>query len=312
MCTSICFHNGGLFFGRNMDLDGSFGERVVISPRNFELGFHFLPVLSEHYAYIGTAAMAGGYPLYADAVNEKGLCISSLRFLNNAYYPESTAQGKTNLAPYELIPYIMAKCDSVAQAKKELENLHFVAEPFSADLPLAPLHWLIADEENAIVLESTEQGLFVYDNPVGVLTNNPPFDYHLQNLKLYEGLSNRNPENAFLCGDASAQSLGLGAVGLPGDFSSQSRFVKAAFLLGASSNIKGEESVSHVFNMLSSVAVPKGAVLTENKKEHYTTYSCCMDAQKGKYYIKTYGSCIVHCFDLAGNENADEPLQYEL
>lgn len=289
MCTSIEWRSDSFYFGRNMDIDYDFGQRVVITPRRFSLNFRKAGEMKTHFAFMGMAAAAENFPLYAEAVNEKGLCVAGLNFPLNAYYPDDIRIGKENLAPFELIPYFLGKYESVKELKEGLSQVHIVNIPFSDKVRNTPLHFHIADKNEGIVLESTKEGLAVYENPAGVLTNNPPFDFHLQNLLHYGNLSPVTPSGN--SGGVHPFGKGLGAFGLPGDFSSASRFVKTAFLLKyAEKGAAEEEKVCRFFRILSNVAVVKGAVKTEEGKDHYTTYSCCVNADKGIYYYKTYDS----------------------
>lgn len=177
MCTCITYENSSFYFGRNLDLDCSFGEQVVITPRNFPLAFRHAGVQNHHYAMIGMAAQAEKFPLYADAVNEKGLAMAGLNFPGNAFYPEARGSG-LEVASFEIIAWILGKCASVEEAEQYLDDLRIVSTAFADQMPPAPLHWMLADREKCIVLEAVREGLKVYENPVGVLTNNPPFDYH--------------------------------------------------------------------------------------------------------------------------------------
>lgn len=307
MCTAIAYHGQGFYFGRNMDLDGSFGERVVITPRNYRFAFRKTAPMDQHLALIGMAAVADGYPLYADAANEKGVCMAGLHFPGNAYYPEDYAPKKRNVSPFELIPWVLGQCETLDDARNLLEETHLIAIPFSGELPLTPLHWLIADRSGSIVLESTREGLQIYENPTGVLTNNPPFPFHVANLAHYAGLSNRTPtDEVFASLGTEPFGLGLGAMGLPGDFSSTSRFVKAAWLRGMVGCSKESECVPQVFRILSAVAPLKGAVLTEDGREHYTTYSACINTVRGAYHYRTYfdsqtRSVELHSVELNGD-----------
>ena len=126
-------------------------------------------------------------PLYAEAVNERGLCIAALNFPDNAYYSPKEDPVLQNVSPFELIPWLCAKCASVTDAKQLLSATHLVDIPFNDSLPLAPLHWHIADQQHSIVLESTINGMEIYDNPVGVLTKQPriPFSDH-KSLPIHE------------------------------------------------------------------------------------------------------------------------------
>ncbi len=282
MCTAISW---GKYFGRNLDLERGYNERVVITPRNYSFKMRCGDDLTNHYAIIGMAAVAQEYPLYFDAMNEKGLCMAGLNFPNNAFY-HPLCEEKENITPFEFIPYVLCQCSTVKEAEKLLLNINLVNINFSRDLPLSPLHWMISDNERSLTVESVKDGLMVYENRVEVLTNNPPFLKQIENFEKYNKiLSAKIPQN-----DGSENySLGLDAVGLPGDFSSQSRFVKAAIVKHRSpENLVGKAAVNHFFHILSSVAMPKGCVLTPEGKNEYTRYTCCCDREKMEYYYTTY------------------------
>ena len=305
MCTAVSL---GRYFGRNLDLERSYAESVVITPRHYKFSFRTLPTSESHYAMIGMATVAEGYPLYYEATNEKGLSMAGLNFPCNAHYG-TYREEKDNVAPFEFIPYILCRCKDTAEALECLENINLVNINFSGELPLSPLHWIISDKEKSITVESVREGLKVYDNPYGVLTNNPTFDYHLMNINnymnLHEGMGeNRLSERQNL----SSYSLGMGALGLPGDYSSASRFVRAVFIKEKSPCFESErENVSHFFHILGGVAMPKGCVMTKDGEYEYTRYSCCCNADKGIYYYNTYDNIGItavdmHGYDLEGSE----------
>lgn len=296
MCTAFSFFKDTLYFGRNMDFPHSFGERVVITPRNYPLSTKRAGVLPSHYAIIGMAHVAGNYPLYAEAANEKGLCAAGLNFPDNAFYrPEEELkeeEGKIFLAPYELIPYLLGKCADLAQARTLLKRVELAALPYSPALPLAPLHWLVSDASGSLTVEQTREGLKLYENPFGVLTNNPPFPFHAENLRQYLSLAAPPPENR-LCPTLSLTPFGegMGAMGLPGDFSPASRLVKAFFCKQNSLCSPDEDAcVQQVFHVLDSVAMVRGAVRTADGLADSTTYSCCICPASGSYYYKTYSN----------------------
>ena len=280
MCTSIALNKGKNLFGRNMDIDCGFGEAVVTTPRNFPLNFKKTATLEKHYAFIGTAAVADGFPLYAEAMNENGLYIAALKFPENAYYNESETAGRINLAPYEIIPFILSRCRNISETLTLLTECQIIAVPFSESLPLSPLHWHIADKSGSLTLEKTKDGMKIYHNPANILTNNPPFPFHTENRLHYSNLSPCNPDNS------DGKILGLGTVGLPGDFTPASRFVRADYLIRSTPENCG--TVSHFFHILDSVAIPKGAVISPDGKCHFTSYSCCFDAESLEMHFKTY------------------------
>ena len=168
MCTSIAMQQGGGTFGRNLDLECSFGEQVVVMPRQFPLQFRRQQPLPRHLAMVGMAHVAEGIPLYAEAVNEAGLYMAGLYFPENAWYPPQVPEGFDAVAPYELIPWVLGQCKTLTQAKELLKGFRPLGIPFLEKLPLAPLHWHLADGTGAAVLEATREGVHLYDDPIGV------------------------------------------------------------------------------------------------------------------------------------------------
>ena len=305
MCTAATYKTNDFYFGRTLDYEFSYGDEVVITPRNYEFSFRRAGVMKTHYAMIGMAYVAGDYPLYYDAVNEKGLGIAGLNFVGNAVY-NGEAQGADNIAQFELIPLILGQCASVGEAKELLSRLNIVNIQFSAELPLAQLHWIIADKEGAITVESVSDGLKIYDNPAGVLTNNPPFDEQMFNLNNYMHLSSKTPENHFSEKlPLKNYSRGMGARGLPGDLSSQSRFVRVAFVkMNSLSGSSEEESVSQFFHILGSVDQQRGCCNVGEEKYEITIYTSCCNADKGIYYYTTYDNHQISAVDMH-RENLD-------
>ena len=314
MCTAATYKTNDFYFGRTLDYESSYGEEIVIMPRNFRLDFLSEGICEKHYAVIGTAHIAGGYPLFYDAVNEKGLCMAGLNFVGNAHYFKNK-NGKSNIAQYEFIPWILGKCASTDEAKELISNINITDTPFSEHMPVGQLHWIIADKNSAITVESVSDGIKVYDNPLGVLTNNPPFDEQMFRLNDYMHLSSRQPKNTFSDKlELKAYSRGMGAIGLPGDLSSQSRFVRVAFVKANSVSGKGEtESVSQFFHILGSVDQPRGCCEVADGKYEITIYTSCCNADKGIYYYTTYDNHRISAVDmrkesLDGNKLISYPM----
>lgn len=290
MCTAITFNSDNFYFGRSMDVEQGFGERVVITPRRFPLSFASSGTLSEHRAIMGMATVIDGYPLYADAFNESGLCMAGLNFPDNAHYFPAATVGKRAVCSFELIPFILASCKSLAEAKSALEGITVTDAPFNENTPATPLHWIIADKTGALTVEQTSDGMHIYENDVGALTNNPPFPFHQTNVTLYANLSQEHsPSGVF--SDLPPLSLGLGSHGLSGDFSSPSRFVRAAYLLRTSEGYDDadeEAKAARFFNILAALSVPKGAVLARDGRPHFTHYCCCINTDAQIYYHKRH------------------------
>ena len=211
-----------------------------------------------------------------------------------------TRPDRLELASFEMIAWFLGKCASVDETEEYLDRLCIVDTAFAEQMPPAPLHWMLADKDRCLVIEQVREGLKIYENPVGVLTNNPPFDFHLMNLNNYMNLTAESPENRFADGvELKPFAQGMGAVGLPGDASSVSRFVRAAFLKWNSVSDRTEEAnVSQFFHILDSVAMVRGSVVTEQGTYDITTYSCCANARTGVYYYKTYDDSRIRRADL--------------
>jgi choloylglycine hydrolase len=296
MCTAVHFNN---FFGRNLDLDISYNEQVILTPQNYPLTFKTLEKLPTHLAIIGIGTSSDEYPLYYDGMNEAGLAMAGLNFPGNAHYFPA-CHGADNIAPFELIPYILGRCESVCDAKKLLSRINIADISFSQKFPNSPLHWMISDKQSSIVAEQTKEGLKIHDNPVGILTNSPTFDYHLTNLANYINITSQEPQNRFSQKlNLSPYSRGMGGIGIPGDLSSASRFVRASFTLLNSS----ECNLSQFFHILGSVAQQKGAVHVGNSYE-YTLYSSCCDMEHLVYYYTTYENPAISAVYL-NSENLD-------
>ena len=299
MCTAISWRH---YFGRTLDYECDFGQEVTLMPRNVSLPLRSGEVLERHYAILGMARVEGGFPLYFDAVNEKGLAMAGLNFVGNAVY-RRPIPGRKNVTHFELIPWLLGSCATVSQARQALQNVRVTSVPFSDSLPPASLHWLLADGEEALTLEATADGLHLYENPVGVLANNPPFPMQMQHLRQFRGLSSEAGACRFAPGVClEPDSRGMGAHGLPGDLSSQSRFVRAAFT--ARNSVcpeQGEAEVSQFFHILGSVEQTRGCCRVGEGYE-MTQYSCCCDLEQGIYYYTTYCNRSITAVDMRSCE----------
>ena len=313
MCTAATYKTKDFYFGRTLDYEFSYLEEVTVTPRNFLFSLCNGEKLVSHYAFIGMAFVQE-IPLYYDAVNEKGLCMAGLNFVGNAHYNE-VLPDKINLAQFEFIPYILGKCASVEEALTLLKKINITNQPYSEKLPVSALHWIIADKKKAITVECVKDGMKIYDNPAGVLTNNPPFDEQLFNLNNYMKLSPREPENLFSDKlNLKTYSRGMGALGLPGDLSSQSRFVRVAFTkLNSVSGASEEESVNQFFHILGSVEQQRGCCIVGENEYEITIYTSCCNADKGIYYFMTYENHGITAVDMhAENLDENELIRYPL
>ena len=310
MCTAINFRN---YFGRNMDYERSFDEWVVITPRNFVFPYVRVAQRIPHYAIIGIATVVSGYPLYYDGMNEFGLAMAGLSFPDYAvYYPEKT--DADNITPFEFIPWILGQCKTTKDAKSLLKKINLLNIPFSKEYPLTPLHWIIADKSESIVVETMPNGMQIYDNPVGVLTNAPNFQFHLENLNNYLNLTAAEAKNRFSDEiTLNAYSRGMGAIGLPGDLSSSSRFVRAAFTkLNSQWSNFDLENISQFFHVLCSVYQQNGCAQVGQDYEK-TLYSSCCDMERGIYYYTTYYNSQITAVNMHKEDlDSDKIVQYPI
>lgn len=290
MCTSISFTVQDNYFGRNLDMECSYGEKVIITPRNYPLKFKHLREKDKHFAFIGIGITKDDYPLYYEATNEKGLSMAGLSFTTSAVYNDFDID-KENVCVFELIPYVLGNCSTVDEARELLEKINIVSTPFNNYLKTTELHWMISDKDYSITVECVKDGLKIYYNPVHILTNNPEFPMQMFNLNNYMSLTREEPETRFAEGfDFNKYSRGMGALGLPGDLSSMSRFVRGAFTrLNSVCGNTENDAVSQFFHILQSVSQTNGCVRVGDSFEK-TLYSSCCNTDKGIFYYTTYNN----------------------
>lgn len=305
MCTALALKTADFYFGRNLDLEYHYVEQVVITPRKYVFSFLHEQKKEEHYALIGMAYVNENYPLYYDACNEKGLCMASLSMPIYTCY-KTYQFDKHNVAPFELIPYLLSQCESVEAVKEVMKDVNIVAESFRDTLPLTPLHFMVSDKKESIVIECLQDGMHIYENNVGVLCNNPPFPMMLFQLNHYMQLTSKMPMNQFSEDiDFKVYSNGLGAFALPGDNSSVSRFVRCVFhKYNAFIKNSEEDSVVQFFHILDSVKQIKGSVICKDGKYEKTIYTSCINANTQTYYYKTYENSAISMVCM-NNENLD-------
>ncbi len=307
MCTVIAKNN---FIGRTLDYERSFGEQIVVLQKGYHIRLvHEGEVRAEH-RIMGICHMADGVPLFYEGINDKGVGAYALNFPKYACY-NKRQEGSLNLASFEVISYILAKAESLKEALRLVEGLNITDDSFSESLSPTPMHWLVADRDGSAVIEPLSSGVKICENPVGVLTNSPPLDYHLTRLSEITALHPGAPENKLSKGEKSLPySRGMGALGLPGDFSSVSRFLRAVFV--KENTVTGKEGeVNSLFHIMNSVAVPRGCSQSESEEPVCTIYTSVADLDRGIYYYTTYDRGEIRSvnFDLF-SRNRDRPLQF--
>ncbi len=288
MCTSIKF--GKRFFARTLDFERDFGEELIFTKR----GALRLLESENRYEMMGVGVIKKGMPLYFDGVNEWGLAAAALNFPDYAVYSDKSHVG-TSIFSAHLISFILGLCRDVSEVRDCLGKICISGGWVDEKTPPAPLHWIFADQREAITVESVAEGLRIYNNPMGILTNAPDFNYHMTRLADFSALQAENPDSRFT--HSPPYSSGMGGIGLPGDFSSSSRFVRAAFIKENMPEVSGgkDGDITRLFAALASFEIPRGAVLSEEGEPVFTRYTAVIDMEEPSYYLTTHLSrSIVH------------------
>lgn len=315
MCTAINYVNGHHYIGRNLDWETDFPNDVVITPRNFEFHWRNGKTLKSHNAIIGMAIIQNNYPLYFEGANDKGIGMVGTSFAGFAkYFPKK--EGKENIASFELIPYILGQAQTLQQARELFEGLNVWNENFSAQQPASPLHWLIGSKDGSFVVECTEEyGMKIYDDPWGVLTNGPTYEWMTYNMANYSILTQKVPTVTFApdVKGFNLYSRGMGSFGLPGGVDSASRFIRAAFTKLNSVCDKDDalKNVSEYFHCLTNVQQVSGETEIKPGQFEITQYSCCCDTDTGIFYYTTYYNQSINAVDMNKEDlDGDQLISY--
>ena len=264
MCTALALHRKRNWFCRTLDIESPYGETVVLAPRRFPWYFLCEGTRKESLAMLGMAHLHGGRPLYYDAVNECGLAMAALRFPEHAVYRRAEP-GRIGVASFELIPYLLGRCRSLDEARELLLRVTVTEDAVSPALAPTPLHWILSDGRTSLIIEPLEKGLSVVDAEYGVLTNAPPYTEQIKHPAL-----------------AALQRTD--AEGLPGDFSSPSRFVRMAYVAKHAEQVDFPE---RCFCLMDTVTVPHGCARGLGGRPISTHYTACIDLSAGRYFFAT-------------------------
>ena len=293
MCTGVRFgdDNGNMYFGRNLDWSTGYGQKVVLTPRGYSYKSAFLGEMKpQRGAIIGMAIVVENTPLYFDCANEAGLAVAGLNFPGYASYAPEAIDGKTNVAAYEFPLWLVMNFKTVDEAEKALRNVAIVAKPINEQFPVSQLHFIIGDAKRSIVVEYTANGMEIYHNDVDVLTNQPGYGWHKENLRNYLNLFPQMPKEVKWRGTRMT-AFGSGSLmrGIPGDYYSPSRFVRVAYL-NTHYPVKSteEENVSRLFHTLTGVAMIDGAAEMGDGKSELTIYTGGYSSATKTYYYNTY------------------------
>lgn len=315
-CSALAWEteDGKHLWGRNFDFNRiAQGSQVTYLPKGIpfytkgtllENNLDAADRLETKYAALGMGALVlQSTPTLFEGMNEEGLTGGQLYYRNFAAYQERARNGKVALQPAFAVTYLLTQCKNVAEVVEKLEKeVTLVNVPILGSVPT--VHWIFSDRSGeSVVIESDKDGLHIYRKSMGVLTNSPSYPWHCQNLLNYANVKTEDAEDLKLNGTVIRQCFsGSGGAGLPGDFSSPSRFVRLAFL--KEYGIKGkneEEGVAYMFRLFQNIAFPLGMVKvgdTGNLTEHdanvtdydYTLYTSVMCSESLRFYWMTYDS----------------------
>lgn len=304
-CTGLRLQmtDGSMVHGRTLEFGTYIDTSVAVVPRNYSFQGTGLTYRSK-YAAVG--AIAFDVPALLDGLNEKGLAVGTFYFPGFAGYEASTVENQSrSLSPLEFPNWIVTQFATVQEVKEALSQIALVALPIPAwDNMIPPFHYIVYDQQGeCIVIEPVEGKLIVHENPLGVMTNSPSFDWHMTNLRNYINLRTQNVPPLKVKGiELAPLGQGSGMHGLPGDFTPPSRFVRAAvFSYTAFPSKTIEEAILQSFHLLNQFDIPLGLVREESQgkmQADFTSITCVRDPQNLKYYYKTYQDQTIRMVDL--------------
>ena len=303
-CLTWRTEEGGTLWGRNFDLNALPPDtQVTFLPP----GTLYAPDgaakanARSQWGSVGVGTLVvPGLPMLYEGINQMGLMGGQLNYRGFAHYPLSPRPGTAAVAPGGVVYHILSQCASVAEAAQMLEQaVTITAMPLMGAVPT--VHWAFTDETGeTLVAEPERGGLQIYRNTLGVMTNSPGYEWQRTNLLNYAAVQDLERGAGTLIDDQEPCFSGTGAQGLPGDWSSPSRFVRLAFLRRyACRGRTEEEGISRLMRLLQSVAFPLGAVrLEEEPPWEYTLYTASACARSRRFYWTTYENQRIRYVDL--------------
>ena len=293
MCTAITLQSieRENFFGRTMDFSYPIEPGLYVIPKNYEwYSLITKKKCIDCYSFISIGQEVDGMLGFFDGVNEQGFAAATLYFADYAYY-DLPINKKEPIASLDFLHYILGRCGSVDDLNALLENICIAGIPDPVTQIAAPLHWVATDRSGkCVVIEQTQMGLKIIDNPIGVMANSPDFHWHMTNLRNYMGASTTQQQETYW-GNVLLTPFGqaAGTINLPGGFTSPERFVRAAFLKTHVQTPKNRtEAIMACFHIMNSVSIPKGIVLTDKGTYDYTKYTAFINTNTCEYYFKTF------------------------
>ena len=309
-CTGIRLvaKDGGVIAARTLEFGVDLHSNVLVVPAGTALtgtlpgGGKGISYTTKH-GFLG--ANAEGLTAIVDGINDQGLYVGLFYFPDEATYPEATKDNAARaMAPFEYANWLLGNFANVDEVKANFDKVVLVPVVIDAIKQVPPVHFVVHDRSGkSVVIEPLNKTLKIFDNPLGVVTNSPDFEWHMTNLRNYVNLSATNVPPLGLGGVTLAQfGQGSGLRGLPGDFTPPSRFVRAvAFSQSAVQSDTAAQAVLQAFHILNNFDIPYGAVRdTEGGQMHaeYTTWTSASDLKNLRWYFRTYGDQSIHSVDL--------------
>ncbi len=316
-CTSFLLRSAdnGFVYGRTMEFGLPLQSQFTVVPRKLEVkGTGPDGTAGTGLAWTtkyGATGMNGlGLPILIDGMNEAGLAGGMLYLPGLAEYQSvPPAEAKNSIASFELLLYVLTNFATVAETKAALPKIKVSRAPQAVFKAPVPLHMTLHDATGAsIVVEYIGGELHIHDNPTGVLTNAPGFNWHIANLGNFLNLSAYDPKPLKVGSLTIAPpSTGSGAPGLPGDMSAPARFVRAFLYSRAAPHLPtSTDAVGNAFHILNNFDIAPGIIRTEADSKagggvagiETTEWSVVADTKTRRYYVRTYEDSQSRMIDL--------------
>lgn len=276
-----------------MDFSYPIQPHFYFVPSNFKWGNVVTgETMSNPYSFMGIGQILSDVFSFYDGINEHGLAAAALYFAGYAHYhTKEQNPDAQQIASYDFLQYILANCKSVADLCTQVKTLRIVGVTDPLTETIAPLHWIVTDRSGkCVVLEQTEEGIILFNNPLGILANSPDFRWQMTNLRNYTNVTPQQEEEVnWDCIQLTPFGQAGGTAALPGGYTSPERFVRTAYLkthMPAPSNPKS--ACVSFFQIMKSVSVPKGSVITARQTDDYTQYTAFINTQLREYSFTTY------------------------